>query len=67
MIYYDLEVEWMDGRKETFHVGGRFPAECEKANEGVLYLFYQSGPGTTIDRVASIPLNNVRKWGEVKK
>jgi hypothetical protein len=66
MEYYNIEVEWMDGRKDKISVGGLPPGRAERVEEGILYLFYRAGQMATIDRVASIPLVNVRMWGRKK-
>lgn len=59
--FYDIEVEWMDGKTGTFHVGGCRDTEIEK--DGVLHLFVQDGTMAPLRRVISIPLVNVRKYG----
>lgn len=64
---YVVEVEWMDGRIEPFPVFGPYPAQCEKVEDGILYLFRQNGEMAPIERVASIPLCNVRQYGEKAK
>ena len=60
--FYDLEVEWMDDRKETFHIGG-YRGEGERVKDGVLNLHIKDGEMAATEHVASIPLAGVRKWG----
>lgn len=59
-MFYDIEVEWLDGKKEEFHVGGQCTPEVY--TDDVLHLYVRDGEMAPITRVASIPLINVRKY-----
>lgn len=61
---FDLEIEWMDGKKETFYIGG---CNATTVKEGVLFLWLKIGEFYPVELVGSFPLANIRKYGKVNK
>ena len=70
MYRANVDVEWLDGRIETYRVGGytnryggyanRYEAVVVKG--GVLSLWIGNSPFGTPEHVAGIPLAGVRTW-----
>jgi hypothetical protein len=61
-FWADVEVEWIDGRKEIYQVGGYARrAEAVQFSDGVLTL-WMGNNAARYEHVASIPLARVRYW-----
>jgi hypothetical protein len=58
-----VDVEWLDGRTETYEVGG-YAREHEaiRAKDGVLALYMGNNAYGPPDHLASIPLAGLRRW-----
>lgn len=62
-FWASVEVEWIDGRTETYQVGGYARRhEAIQVRDGVLSLWMGNNAYLGPDHVASIPLDGVRKW-----
>lgn len=58
-----VEVEWTDGRTETYAVGGYArKSEAVQVKDGVLSLFMGNSAYGDPDHLASIPLAGLRRW-----
>lgn len=59
----NVDVEWLDGRTETYKVGGYAPRnEAVRVSDGVLSLWMGNSAYGGADHVASIPLDGLRLW-----
>lgn len=58
-----VEVEWLDGRTETFDVGGYARAhEAVQVKDDVLSLFMGNNAYGPADHLGSFPLTHIRRW-----
>ena len=59
----NVDVEWLDGRKETYRVGGYARRhEAIRVHDGVLSLYLGNNAYLGPEHVASIPLEGLRLW-----
>lgn len=62
-FWASVSVEWVDGRTETYAVGGyALRHEAIQVDDGVLSLYMGNNASRGPDHVASIPLASVRTW-----
>lgn len=58
-----VDVEWLDGRTETYRVGGYASRyEAVRVDDGVLSLWLGNSAYGPYDHVASIPIDTLRHW-----
>jgi hypothetical protein len=58
-----VEVEWLDGRSETYKVGGYAnERESVQVHDNVLSLYMGNSAYGSPDHVASIPIQGLRFW-----
>lgn len=58
-----VSVEWLDGRTETYQVGGYARRDqAVRVHDGVLSLWMGNNAYAGPDHVASIPLEGLRFW-----
>lgn len=62
-FWASVEVEFTDGRMETYQVGGYARRhEAIRVHDGVLSLYMGNNAYLGPEHVASIPLDNIRMW-----
>lgn len=62
-FWANVDVEWLDGRTETYRVGGYARRhEAIRVHDGVLSLWLGNNAYAGPDHVASIPLDGLRSW-----
>lgn len=62
-FWANVDVEWLDGRTETYQVGGYARRnEAVQVKDGVLSLYMGNNAYLGPDHVASIPLDGLRRW-----
>lgn len=58
-----VEVEWLDGRTETFDVGGYAgEREAVQVKDGALSLYMGNSAYGPPDHLGSFPLTHIRRW-----
>jgi hypothetical protein len=58
-----VDVEWLDGRTETYKVGGYAREnDAVQVKDGVLSLYMGNSAYGAPDHLASIPLGGLRCW-----
>ncbi len=62
-FWANVDVEWLDGRTETYKVGGYARKnEAVQVKDGVLSLYMGNSAYGDPDHLASIPLEGLRRW-----
>jgi hypothetical protein len=62
-FWANVDVEWLDGRNETYRVGGYASRyEAVRVDGGVLTLWLGNSAYGPYENVASIPIDVLRFW-----
>lgn len=62
-FWANVDVEWLDGRAETYRVGGYARRhEAIRVHEGVLSLYMGNNAYLGPDHLISIPIDTLRHW-----
>lgn len=67
MTIWDVHVEWMDGVKRSYVVGGYAGRRSIQEGDGVLVLCMGNSQFGEPEHVATIPLSNVREYKAVPR